>query len=270
MYRDIARRLAALGLVLAVLALLAGCTKPPTQQTAETTQTTADATADGGAATATVPVTLGFQPASERPLYATLCVSQDGSRVMRLMLDESKGTGTGYDALYADANLDGTLSAEERFEAQQTESSGDFTYASFKPVELTRHYADLGEGQTQADRSAVTYLRAGSEDSERILAGLHLVVGLEGEAEPWTYGLSGQAPIALSPTEVVVWDCSGKPSLRVETEAGERGSLGVAVVASVGDAEVMCPQATVNVVVRTPEGRELARDQGSLIDFGFG
>lgn len=268
--------LSALRLVASVLlALLAGCREPAPQQTAQTTEAGQDAQivpdepTDGASASATVPVTVSFQPASDRPLYAALRVSQDGSRIMRLMLDESQGAGKGYDVLFADADLDGTIGADERFAAQRAESSGDFTYASFQPVQLPTRYAEPAADSAQADMLGLTYVRAGSGAREQLYASLQVAMGREGQ-EPWVYGLSGNPAIARSPGEVVVWDTGGTPALRVATEAGERGSLGVAVVASVGDAEVMCPQATVEAIVRTPEGREVARDEGRLMDFGFG
>ncbi len=46
---------------------------------------------------------------SDKPLYAHIVLSEDGSKVLKLALDESEGAGKGYDRLYADVNLNGDL-----------------------------------------------------------------------------------------------------------------------------------------------------------------
>lgn len=40
---------------------------------------------------------------SEKPLYAKMVLSEDGSNVLTLAFDEFRGTGTGYDTVYGDS-----------------------------------------------------------------------------------------------------------------------------------------------------------------------
>jgi len=53
---------------------------------------------------------------SSTPRYAKVTLNEDGSKVLSVMFDESQGTGTGYDVLYADVNFNGRFDNDERFE----------------------------------------------------------------------------------------------------------------------------------------------------------
>lgn len=57
---------------------------------------------------------VGFK--SAKPLYARVALNQDGSKILSVVFDESEGTGTGYDVLYADVNFNGGFENGERFE----------------------------------------------------------------------------------------------------------------------------------------------------------
>lgn len=51
---------------------------------------------------------------SSRPLFARIAVTQDGSKVLSVAFDESRGAGGGYDTIYADTNFDGAFDVSEK------------------------------------------------------------------------------------------------------------------------------------------------------------
>lgn len=58
--------------------------------------------------------------ASDKPLYRFFAFGPDGKSVMAMVLDESQGTGKGYDVYYVDLNLDRNITAaDERFPCKQ-------------------------------------------------------------------------------------------------------------------------------------------------------
>jgi len=62
--------------------------------------------------------------ASAKALYLSAVFGQDASRKMLIVVDESKGTGKGYDQAYVDENLDGDLTNDAP-KAFQTVGSGE-------------------------------------------------------------------------------------------------------------------------------------------------
>ncbi len=53
---------------------------------------------------------------SKKPLYAFVVVNEAGTKVLKLVLDESRGTGKGYDTIYADVNFNSDLTDDAAIE----------------------------------------------------------------------------------------------------------------------------------------------------------
>jgi len=66
---------------------------------------------------------------SEKPIYRFFVFGPEGKSVMAMVLDESKGTGKGYDVYYVDLNLDRDITGEgERFVCQKPEQATPSSY----------------------------------------------------------------------------------------------------------------------------------------------
>jgi len=248
----------------AAMLLLVGCTEQATERAAPTV-TEAPETAPQPASQPE-PVDLGIDAASDSPLYARLSVSEDGSRVMVLMLDESGGADSGYDTLYADTNFDGKLDPDERLETTESEDYDNFMVAQFAPIELPADDADSSQPRTVD----LVYMGNPDEGMNLLRASLALQASGEAGAERPMCMLSGELALATTPDEATVWRCAGEPSLEIQTKPLEGRELGVALVAKVGDAELWSSETEVDVVIRTAAGQVVNRDHGYLSDFGFG
>ncbi len=55
---------------------------------------------------------------SEKPVYLKVALDQAGSKAMLVVFDESKGTGKGYDVLYADTDLNRKFDKNEKVSAR--------------------------------------------------------------------------------------------------------------------------------------------------------
>ena len=84
---------------------------------------------------------LAAEPAyySRRPLYAVVDFGTEGDRYT-IALDESRGTRSGYDVLYIDANANGDLTDDPKVVAEPDEDSP--RRRQFPVVELTVRYGD--------------------------------------------------------------------------------------------------------------------------------
>jgi hypothetical protein len=77
---------------------------------------------------------------SEKPLYRFFAFGPEGKSVMAMVLDESQGTGKGYDVYYVDLNFDRDITGEgERFVCKKPLQA---TLSSYKPPEAAAVVCD--------------------------------------------------------------------------------------------------------------------------------
>ena len=55
---------------------------------------------------------------SQKPRYAKVVVNEDGSKVLTVVFDESRGTGKGYDRMYVDLNFNGDLTDDPAIKSE--------------------------------------------------------------------------------------------------------------------------------------------------------
>ncbi len=82
---------------------------------------------------------------SERPLYFCVVFGKDGKNPMLGVVDESGGTGTGYDVAYVDENMNGDLTDDSAMKFDRVESGS-------RAGELTPRFEF--EGPFEGERSA--------------------------------------------------------------------------------------------------------------------
>lgn len=70
---------------------------------------------------------------SDKPLQAFVALDEAATKVLKLVLDESGGTGKGYDTIYADVNLNGDLTDDKPLKGELEKEEGS-TYATFPPI----------------------------------------------------------------------------------------------------------------------------------------
>lgn len=182
---------------------------------------------------------------SEKPAYSRIALTGDEQRVLLLGFDESGGTGSGYDAVYADTNFNGVLEAGEKLQPQ---GDGSGSYVLMKPVAFPFPYNKHGEGVEQPlvltlNRAPLPY---GGGNGFTATLQVRL---LDGDNE-WQYTMRGRLQMYADVADALTH--STQPLTAKVTLPPEPERLGIAVTLAAGDFTLNC---------RTPEGNPRIRVQ---------
>jgi hypothetical protein len=222
---------------------------------------------------------------SEKPLYARIELDEKGSKVLTLALDESKGTGKGYDTMYPDLNLNGDLTDDEPTRGLLGEGSGSASYV-FPPLSGRVEHGEEGEGSDllweltlsydQYQRKRLWGLIKG--DIQRRFFLQVMTRRKEGRAE-WEYlfyRLRHPAQ-SLSEADADVVSFCGKADLQVVTTPDRRkqGNTGIAAyVMMCGDRVPHCKRDSKSVIakveVKNADGKTVHSDNVNLDKLVFG
>jgi len=196
---------------------------------------------------------------SEKPTYAKVALTADAQKVLLLALDESGGTGTGYDTVYADTNFNGVLEAAEKLAA------GDSDYSPFKPLSFDFPYNRYGEGVK--DPLVLTLSRSYQASGFAV----SLRVRLHQDAQDWEYTFRQALPVSTDLAKTAVQ--SSRPlTVNVLTRPGD--GLGIAATLSAGDFSLSCytPQGSpqVRLLVQAADGKTAGDETVPLDRLGYG
>lgn len=245
--------------------------------------------------------------ASKKPLYAKVALNEDGSKVLTVVFDESKGTGKGYDVLYADVELAGRLDKAARVEAPSYICpSGAHFY--FPPIELSVPYNDKGAGVSTPCLVSLSYERHTPETGAagRLLMSsaasttqdffVATTVRLRDGSAEREYSFKRSITVSPTLSDARVWGFPRRPGVAIttkpdpqkkgnvgigldmaETESQEQKSAGPLLQSSrcgcaATEASFQCkPPINAHVEVKTPEGKVVVhRGDAALDKFTFG
>ena len=135
------------------------------------------------AITSDAPLSLRNAPKakSEHPLYLAVRIGSGDEAAVAAVLDESRGSGSGYDRLYLDANRNGEMTDDAAVRAT-TEYRGRLTSIRVDPVDMTVTYAD-GSRRVLRVRFEIRGYRRGLSPAPRWSAVYHLDQHLEGRVD---------------------------------------------------------------------------------------
>lgn len=209
-----------------------------------------------GQAQAPTPV----QFVSAHPSYAKIALTADGQKVLLLALDESGGTDTGYDTIYADTNFNGVIEA-----AEKVQSTTDAGYSSFKPLNFDFPYNPQGVGVTQPLVLTLgrSYLESGVAASLRVI--------LRQGGQNWEYTFRRALPVStdLAKTRVLT---ASPLTVKLITRTGN--GLGLAASLSAGDFDISTytPQGSprVRLLVQGTDGQTASDTTVPLDRLGYG
>lgn len=157
---------------------------------------------------------------SERPRYAKIVLTEDGSKILSIAFDELGGTGTGYDMLYADLNFNGNLT-DDRVTSTKLQSAGPCVFAEFS-LDVPVPYNEKGRGVAKPSSLAVGhmyYQGGGDGEQERCTFFASAGITLKDGSGEWQYG--------VLPTEL---NTSGKLDEARPTVLGGRPGLELSAV----------------------------------------
>ncbi len=213
---------------------------------------------------------------SKRPLYGKLALTKDGSRVLSVVLDESGGTRTGHDVLYADTNFNGRFEESERHAADKTKRYGKWlSSSSFAPIKLNVPFNENAKGipnPCQVTLGYRLYPKPGVPEDFSVEAKVRL---REGDGL-WEYTIKGNLLPARTLTKAAVSGLDCAPTLQITTRADERkkGNLGIGLELVAGEHEIECSKegkpVEAHVEIRTPDGTLVHKGDATLDKFTFG
>ncbi len=225
-----------------------------------------------------VPVRIQGQPSfqSEKPLYARVALTKDGSKVLNVVFDESEGTGTDYDLMYADVDRRGSfenaLQAGARCIYQRRNMQ-----ALFPPIESN------SQGEVMAGRDPdrrvflFRYYRYGHNGGQQQFFQVENDIAMRQDATDWEYRLYDILEPSESLAQAPVWRFDRSLILEVDTRSERDGSLGIALSLRIGDSlesaiqgkKGGAPIAAV-ISITKPGGEVVHRDTDRLEKFVFG
>jgi hypothetical protein len=204
---------------------------------------------------------------SARPLYAKLALTADRSKVLSVLLDESYGTGKGYDIVYVDTNFNGRFEQQEAVKARPQELP--IRRASFPPINLGLPYNEKGKGI--ANPCSLSFIYSGSQQLF-----LDATTRLAQGSVQWEYRLSEDLKPSGALASAPVAGFTRAPTLAVTTKPDleKKGNLGIALGVVAGKTEVHCrrgqgaPEA--HIIIRDTKGGIVHEATAAADKFAFG
>jgi hypothetical protein len=213
---------------------------------------------------------------SKRPLYGKLALTKDGSKVLSVVLDESGGTRSGHDLLYADANFNGRFEESERCAADKVKRYGKWlSSSSFAPISLNAPFSEKGKEiphPCEVTLGYRLYPKPGVPEDISVEAKVRL---REGD-DLWEYTIKGNLLPAKTLSKAAVSGLNCVPTLQITTRPDEKrkGNMGIGLELVAGEHEIECSKegkpVEAHVEIRTPDGKVVHRGDATLDKFTFG
>lgn len=206
--------------------------------------------------------------------FARVIVSPVHTTALTMILDESRGTGTGYDTLYADLNYDGRMAPDERIPGR-VNVMGEIAFASFPAFAVARA-ENLDEPPAQRARVNVSYQMYGGKQIFSISVLARIPSAPEEPGDIWQYRIEGRLLTGSNPDTIPLTVLGGEPALQVDARpAGyNRREVGIGLTVTLGGSfcDPRGPQGSpdATVVIRDADGELVKQATARLDQFCFG
>lgn len=213
---------------------------------------------------------------SAHPRFAKFAIAQNGSKAMLVAFDESKGTGKGYNTLFADTNYDGKIEASER--VGKPGDNTDSVFIPFPQVRInTRFNADAKSASVPTE-FAFYYTKLTNETAgdpaENFSA--NVTFELRQGKVPYDYCLTANFIPSYTVKKAPFLDFRGIPSIKAETkpDTSKEGFTGISLSLMVGKWNVSTTgnegPMTAALTIRDANGKRIESRIDDLSNFGFG
>jgi hypothetical protein len=219
-----------------------------------------------------------------------VALNADGSTILQAAFDESRGTGAGYDTLYASVRSSAT-SGRVQTVAGQSRRLGSGMRCDFSAIKVNVPYGNGAVRMSYPCEVTFTYQKrvfpvgTGSRTVQRSLGtaprtqesfAASSVVILRQGSEQWHYSFSGTIKPSQSLENAPVWSFLQRPAITITTRPDGRtsGNLGIGLRLAAGGNEFQCKKGSIpakaHVEIKTGDGRIVHRGSGPLDAFTFG
>jgi hypothetical protein len=234
---------------------------------------------------------------AQKPLYCKVVLNRDGSKVLPVAFAESKGNGSGYDALYADVNFNGKFDGTEKVTARVRKCSLGI-HCDFAPVKLRVPYSKEAAGvwypcevtfnyqkhsyptRTPRVRTTGRIIRtsavSASPTTTREDFQASAKVELRQGSTQWQYTFRGNVKPSGTMQGASEWSLLSSPKVTVTTrpDGQKKGNTGIGLTLEAGEGSFQCSRGGLplkaHVEIKRSDGRVVHRGDATLDKFTFG
>ncbi len=219
---------------------------------------------------------------SEKPLSAKVALNEDGAKLLTVVFDESKGTSTSYDMLYADVNFNGRFEQAERVTTRVRKCSLGF-HCDFPPIKVNVPYNGKAEGISDPCEVSFNYQKhslptrvPGAVPTTEEEFAASATIRLRQGTTLWTYSLRGKISPSEGSKNAPVWGFFRTPTIAITTrpDGQKKGNLGIGLALASAECQLECRKGGLpleaHVEIKRPDGKVIHRGDATLDKFTFG
>ena len=197
---------------------------------------------------------------SADPRYAAVVLPEFGGKNVSVIFDESAGTGKGYDTVYVDANLDGTITGDERFIDKSISKLANRKYHFIDPVAI-----NPSEKKQVSCEISFSLLNL----EKNVLFDIYVTRKMPYNGKQWTIKYTSGIEPSKSAANPFIFNPVNEPKAVVKSSES-RKVVGIAISLASGTIDITSSDITVDLVLKNSAGRIVKKAQNSLDKFGFG
>jgi len=211
---------------------------------------------------------------SKNPKFAKIAITQDGSKVLAVAFDESKGTGTGYDTLYADTNFNDKFDKSEKIAGKVLHDGRAISVSFFMPKLSIPFNARTKAEQQSLAFAYVTFPESPSVPPLVRFSARNSIQLSRGDAHT-SYFLNTDFKPAAGLAKAHVIGLGDEAKLKVTTlqrphPNQDQGFTGIAVALMIGNWTVSTRHLPTILDIKDANGKLIHTEAGDLSKFAFG
>ncbi|MDP2899166.1 MAG: hypothetical protein Q8Q12_21740 [bacterium] len=229
---------------------------------------------------------------SNEPVCARVALNADSSMTLRVVFDESQGTGAGYDVLYATVESNGRAGPTQTLKASPRRQPTGIR-CDFPPIRLTARHNNPARKVTTSYPCEIVF---GYEKYSSVSRGVAMpltgsqtvsarkresfsvssTISLRGGSDEWRYTFRGSITPSRDLSSAPTWKSLESPTITVTTKPDGRnpGNLGIGLSLVAGPNELECRNGRVPlkayVEVKAANGKVVHQGSSTLDKFTFG
>ena len=221
---------------------------------------------------------------SAKPRFARVSVTKDDSKILNVVFDESKGTGKGYDTLYADTNFNGKFDEKAQSTSPRSLGRGGFI-SSFK-IGLNVSFSNKIKTIPNSNRIYFGYVRFPENEGSKEIFTSKLEMKTGHASKIRWYMFSSEFNPSTSFSSAPVRKFKSVPRIQMESkpDIANKGNTGFAIKLFFGDMNMhfmdmaslgssttgVVKNESVSIIIKDSSRKLIRHDKGGLDKFAFG